>query len=77
MLKTENPKSSKREILAAARVVLGGGAVRGNGGCVVIYEHGQWWLRHKMSGAEWSVTDATGPGTSHGYGFELVTEPNE
>ena len=76
MLKTENPKSSKKRIMAAARVVLGGGA-RGNGGCVVVYEHGQWWLIHRMSGAQWSVADATGPGTSDGYGFEMVTEPNE
>ena len=69
MLKTKNPKSSKKRILAAARVVLGG--------CTVVYEHGQWWLIHQMSGTQWSVVDAEGPGTSDGYGFETVTEPNE
>lgn len=31
------------------------------------FEHGQWWVTHKPSGAVWSVID-----TSYGVDFELI-----
>lgn len=39
----------------------------------VDYEHGQWWVTILRSGAQYSVVDATGPGTYDDFGFELVT----
>lgn len=35
------------------------------------FEHGQWWITHKTTGAQWSVCDAN---TNTGFTFEQVTE---
>ncbi len=42
-----------------------------------VFEHGQWWVVNAVSGAQWSVVDAEGPGTVDGFGFEQVTAPDE
>jgi hypothetical protein len=38
------------------------------------FEHGQWWVTAMDSGRQWSVVDAEGPGSVHGFDFEVVTE---
>jgi hypothetical protein len=39
-----------------------------------VFEHGQWWITHLPSGAQWSVCDASGP---NGFDFEQVTLGSE
>lgn len=34
------------------------------------FEHGQWWVTNRRTGAQWSVCDAT----SGTFAFEQVTE---
>jgi len=41
------------------------------------FEHGQWWVEHLPSGAQWSVCDATGPSCPDGFDFEQVTQGDE
>jgi hypothetical protein len=41
------------------------------------FEHGQWWVEHLPSGAQWSVCDASGPSCPDGFDFELVTQGDE
>jgi hypothetical protein len=38
------------------------------------FEHGQWWVTDKRTGAQWSVCDAEGPGSVDGFSFEQVTQ---
>ncbi len=40
------------------------------------FEHGQWWIS-LLDGSQYSVVDAEGPGTTDGFDFEMVTEPQE
>ena len=40
------------------------------------FEHGQWWITDKRSGAQWSVNDASVEGRE-GFSFEMVTPPEE
>ena len=35
------------------------------------YEHGQWWITHVPSGAQWSVHDCSGPAV---FDFERVSD---
>ncbi len=42
-----------------------------------VFEHGQWWVVSEISGAQWSVCDAEGPGSVDGFSFEQVTEADE
>jgi hypothetical protein len=35
------------------------------------FEHGQWWIEHRPTGAQWSACDAN---TASGFVFEQVTE---
>jgi len=37
------------------------------------FEHGQWWVEHRTTGAQWSVCDAEGLGIIGGFCFEQVT----
>lgn len=37
------------------------------------FEHGQWWISDKVSGAAWSVNDAEIDGDD-GYSFEQVSD---
>ena len=69
--RTEDPKTSVRRILRAARAVLG------RRGLSAVYEHGQWWVEHRPSGAQWSVVDAEGGGSVDGFDFEQVTQGDE
>ena len=41
------------------------------------FEHGQWWVEHLPSGAQWSVCDASGPSCPDGFDFEQVTPGSE
>jgi hypothetical protein len=41
------------------------------------FEHGQWWVEHLPSGAQWSVCDASGPSCPDGFDFEEVTLGSE
>jgi hypothetical protein len=41
------------------------------------FEHGHWWITELSNGAQYSVMDASGPGTMDGFSFELVTEGEE
>ena len=74
-LRSSDPATSVARIIAAARVVLcrRGWSVRGLRG---VYEHGQWWVVNALGG-QWSVGDASGPGTVNGFDFERVTEEDD
>ena len=37
------------------------------------FEHGQWWVTNHKTGAQYSVNDAEGIGTTNGFDFEEVT----
>ena len=41
------------------------------------FEHGQWWIEHLPSGAQWAVNDASGPSCPDGFDFEQVTQGDE
>lgn len=43
----------------------------------VDFEHGQWWITVKPTGAQWSVNDAEGHGSIDGFSFEQVTEGDD
>ena len=38
------------------------------------FEHGQWWVENRDTGAQWSVVDAEGGSSVDGFDFERVTE---
>lgn len=38
------------------------------------YEHGQWWITHLITGAQWSACDAVAADAVDGFIFEQVTE---
>jgi len=71
MLNTEtNTKAMGQRITKAANAHFG---TTGN---VAVFEHGHWWVC-RNDGSQYSVNDATGPGTTDGFDFEMVTEPEE
>ena len=72
MLKTENPKTSERRIIRAAHAILGRRRPLS-----AVYEHGQWWIEDRDSGAQWSVVDAEGGRSVDGFDFEQVTQGEE
>lgn len=61
---TNTPAMEKRVLQAAHKALK-----RRN--LSAFFEHGQWWIEHRPSGAQWSVCDASGP---HGFDFEQVTQ---
>ncbi len=65
-----NTPAMDRRVAAAARKHFHKRDVRTN------YEHGQWWIS-LPDGSQYSVNDAEGPGTTDGFDFELVTQPDE
>lgn len=68
-LKTEtNTPAMEAQVLKAARAILR----RRN--LSAFFEHGQWWIEHRPSGAQWSVCDAEGPSAPHGFDLEQVTQ---
>jgi hypothetical protein len=71
-LKTEtNTPEMWKRVLAAARKKLQKNNLSAG------FEHGQWWIIHVMTGAQWSVVDAEGPGSVDGFDFEQVTHGQE
>jgi hypothetical protein len=69
MLHTEtNTPAMEKRVLKAAHKALN----RRN--LTAFFEHGQWWIEHRPSGAQWSVCDASCP---DGFDFEQVTHGNE
>lgn len=70
-LKTEtNTAAMGARVLLAARRALAHELV-------AVFEHGQWWITNRRTGAQWAVCDAEGPGSVQGFSFELVTEGEE
>ena len=70
MLKTEqNTREMQREVNEAA------GAAKLEGKLASIFEHGHWWVVSN-NGAQWSVVDASGPGSTDGFDFEMVKDPD-
>lgn len=67
LLTEQNTRTMEKRILKAARAKFG----RNN--LVAIFEHGQWWIEHKITGAQWSVCDGIGLGTRDGFDFEQVS----
>jgi hypothetical protein len=73
-LKTEqNTSKMQKRVLASFR--LWGDDPRAE--THAVFEHGHWWVIDTDNGGNWSVIDATGPGTVDGFDFECVTEPSE
>jgi hypothetical protein len=69
MLKTEtNTKTMEKKVLTAAHKSL---KLRN---LSASFEHGQWWVEHRPTGAQWSVVDAEGGPAVNGFDFEQVTE---
>jgi hypothetical protein len=72
MLNTEtNTPAMEKRILKAAYKAL----KRRN--LTAFFEHGQWWIEHIPSGAQWSVCDVSCPGCPEGFAFEQVTQGSE
>ena len=62
-LRTEtNTQSVERQVRAAAYEQLGLTHYQTD------FEHGQWWVTDRRTGAQWSVVD-----TNTGFDFEQVT----
>lgn len=40
------------------------------------FEHGQWWVTNRRTGAQWSVVDCLGPAGDY-FDFERVTQGDE
>jgi hypothetical protein len=70
-LKTETNTLSMGRRAKAAAFDAGLGHVRD---LQADFEHGQWWITNRRTGAQWSVCDASGPGTFDGFSFEQATE---
>jgi len=72
MLKTEqNTPKVYSKVLTAARKHF-----HKRKGVSAYFEHGQWWVG-TPDGAQYSVCDGEGPGTTSGFDFEQVTPPDE
>ena len=41
------------------------------------FEHGQWWVTDKPTGAVWSVVDVEGDSAIDGFGFEQIASGEE
>jgi hypothetical protein len=64
-------KAIERRIRSAARAagIVNRATVRS------FFEHGQWWIEHASTGAQWSVCDSEGgASTFDGFCFEQVTQ---
>jgi hypothetical protein len=77
MLNTErNTPAIEARILRAVKNLLTNPA-RTYGEFRAFFEHGQWWVEHLPSGAQWSVCDSYEPSCPDGFDFELVTQADE
>jgi hypothetical protein len=73
MTETNTRRVGERVMLAAHAAGL-----RGRGHSLSVdFEHGQWWVTNRQTGAQWSAHDASGPGTFHGFDFEQVTQGDD
>lgn len=67
-LNTEiNTETIRRKIIAAAHKHFS------SAGNNAVFEHGRWWIC-RSNGAQYSVIDAEGAGTTDGFDFEMVKE---
>lgn len=72
MLRCENPSAAvETTVLSAARSCFGD--LHEGETLSADFEHGQWWITCVPCGAQWSVNDASGPGSFAGFDFERVT----
>lgn len=73
-LNTEtNTPTIEQRIIDAWDVSDEAAALPENEWASVAFEHGQWWIT-ASNGAQWSVVDASGPGSIDGFAFEQVSE---
>lgn len=68
MLRCEDPETNEDDILTDFEYEMDLSAED----CVAFYEHGQWWVEHKPTGAQWSVNDLERDGEDK-FCFEQVT----
>ncbi len=67
-LKTEtNTRAMEKKVLRAAHKSLKRRNLSAD------FEHGQWWITHRPTGAQWSVVDAEGGASVDGFDFEQVS----
>lgn len=76
-LKTETNTPEMEKRVLEAFLVTDEGVEHDEDEVQADFEHGQWWITVKPTGAQWSVVDAEGPGSVDGFGFERVTEGEE
>jgi len=76
MLNTEkNTVKVDRMIKCAVRSAVRDGSLPARtGDYVTFFEHGQWWIEHSPSGAQWSVCDEE---SARGFCFEQVAAGQE
>lgn len=67
----QNTTAVKEQVLKAFRARYGVRKIDG------FYEHGQWWINDRRNGAQWSVCDAEGYGSTNGFCFEQVTNGDD
>jgi hypothetical protein len=65
-----NTLAMEGRVLKAARAILKRRNLSAH------FEHGQWWVEHRPTGAQWSVHDTRIDGTD-GFGLEQVTQGEE
>jgi len=71
LLTEKNTAKVEKMVLSAARAQLR----RRN--LFAFFEHGQWWVEHKFTGAQWSACDGYDAKTNTHFVFEQVTEGEE
>lgn len=71
LLSTINEPAIERRVLKAARYRLGKGTYQAD------FEHGQWWVTKRETGAQWSVVDCQTQAGVDYLDFEQVTEGEE
>ena len=74
MLNTEkNTAAMERRVLRAAKDAARAGEIHAKPrNITTVFEHGQWWIEDRDSGAQWSACD-----TNRGFCFEQVTDGQE
>lgn len=62
-----NTRAMEKRVLKAAHAILRRRNLSAD------FEHGQWWITHVPSGAQWSVVDAEGWNSVDGFDVEQVS----
>ena len=77
-LKTEqNTQAMDRKVMAAAKEAIRAGKLNAKPrGVASFFEHGQWWIEDRQTGAQWSVVDSE-PGYGAGFDFEQVSRGDD